>query len=736
MSAAGEAPAAPQPSARTTAQVVADLSLPKETMLPDDALTNCLVILTRLFHRPFSAQALTAGLPLVNSRLTPELFARAAARGGLNSRVVKRSLQQISPLTLPAIVLLADGRACVVTARDAEDQWTVIQPESGAGEVQIGGAQLAAEYTGYVIFSRPAFKFDARARDESIPRVHHWFWGVMQRAWPLYSEVIIASFLINVFALITPLFAMNVYDRVVPNQALETLWVLAIGVLLVSLFDFTMKGLRGYFLDVAGKQVDTVLSATILEKILGLKTAVRPPSVGGMANTLHEFESFRDFITSATMTTLIDLPFVLLFLVIIVWLGGWLVLVPLCAIPLIIGVSLGLQRPLEKYLAQSMRVGSQKQALLIEALGGMETIKAMGAESPMQRKWEQILGEAGRVGITAKLVSSLIMNLTALIQQVAYIGGIVFGVYLIAEHQLTVGGLIASSIFIGRVLAPFAQIAGLITRYFQTLNSLRGVDNIMNLAVERPANKNFVQRPFFQGNLEFRNVTFAYPGQDVPALNNVSFKIAQGDRVGIIGRIGSGKTTIEKLLLGLYDATEGSIWVDGFDLQQLDPADLRRNVGYVPQDATLFFGTVKDNIVLGAPYVDDAAVLRAAEISGVAEFVLRHPKGFDMPIGERGEGISGGQRQSISIARALLLDPPILMMDEPSNSLDNRSEEAFKARLAPHLQDRTLIIVTHRASLLTLVNRLIVMDNGRVIADGPKEQVLEALSGGRVHAAG
>ena len=715
--------------------VAAGLSLPKETMLPDDALTSCLVILTRLFHRPFSAQALTAGLPLEHSRLTPELFPRAAARAGLSSRVVKRSLQQISPLTLPALLLLSNGRACVVTAKDGESNWTVIQPESGAGEVSIATETLEKEYAGYVIFSRPAFKFDARAQDEAIPRVHHWFWGVMQRAWPLYSEVFIASFLINLFALVTPLFAMNVYDRVVPNQAFETLWVLSIGVILIALFDFVMKSLRGYFLDVAGKQVDTVLSATIFEKVLGLKTVARPPSVGGLANTLHEFDSFRDFITSATTTTLIDLPFVVLFLIIVFWLGGWMVLVPLFAIPLIIFTSLALQRPLEKHLGQSMRVGSQKQALLIEALGGIETIKAMGAESPIQRKWEQMLGESGRVGITSKLLSSTIMNLTALIQQLAYVTAIIFGVHLIADRLLTVGGLIASTILIGRILAPFAQIAGLITRYFQTLQSLRGVDNIMNLAVERPANQNFVQRPFLRGDIDFRNLSFAYPGQDVPALNNVSFKINQGERVGIIGRIGSGKTTIEKLLLGLYEPSEGSIWIDGIDLKQIDPADLRRNVGYVPQDVTLFFGTVKDNIVLGAPYVDDAAMLRAAEISGVSEFVHRHPKGFDMPIGERGEGISGGQRQSISIARALLLDPPILMMDEPSNSLDNRSEEAFKARLSTHLQDRTLIIVTHRASLLTLVDRLIVMDNGRVIADGPKEQVLAALSGGRVNAA-
>jgi ATP-binding cassette subfamily C protein LapB len=520
---------------------------------------------------------------------------------------------------------------------------------------------------------------------------------------------------------------------VVPNQTVETLWVLAIGVTLVISFDFIMKWLRGYFLDVAGKQVDTVLSATIFEKVMSLQTAVRPRSIGSLANTLHEFEMFRDFITSATITTLIDLPFVILFILIVFWLGGWVILVPLAAIPMIIGISLLLQKPLEAQVRQSLRVSSQKQAMLIETLAGIETIKAIGAEGPMQRRWEQIVGESGRVGIKSKLISAAVVNATTLIQQVANIAAVILGVYLIGERALTVGGLMACTMLIGRILAPFAQIAGLITRYFQTLQALRGIDTIMNQPVERPPGKSFVHRPGFRGDIEFRGVTFSYPGQEVPALLNTSFRIAAGERVGIIGRIGSGKTTVEKLLLGIYQPSEGSVWIDGIDMQQIDPADLRRNIGYVPQDITLFFGSIKDNIVLGAPYVEDAAMLRAAEIAGVTEFANRHPKGFDMPVGERGEGLSGGQRQSIAIARALLLDPPILMLDEPSNSLDNRSEESFKSRLASQIENRTLVLVTHRASLLSLVNRLIVMDNGRVIADGPKDQVLEALSGGRLN---
>lgn len=710
--------------------------LPRDVMLPDDPLTSCLVILTRLYHHPFSAQTLTAGLPLVDARLTPELFVRAAARANLTARVVKRNLKQISVLTLPAVLLLKNGQACVVTARDKDNNWTVIQPESGAGTTVIAQAELSELYEGYVIFSRPAFKFDDRAREDAIPRPHHWFWGVLKMAWPLYSEVLLASLLINIFAIITPLFVMNVYDRVVPNQAYDTLWVLAIGAGLVYVFDILMRSLRSYFLDVAGKQVDVTLSARIFEKVLGLKAFARPRSVGGLANSLQEFDLFRDFIMSATITILIDLPFTILFLVVIFWLGGIpVVAVPVVAIPIIVIIALALQRPLQTVIQQSFRVSGQRQAVLIETLTGMDTIKAVSAESPAQRSWEKIIGEQSRLALKSKLLSSAIVNQASFLQQVAYMAVVVVGVYQIADRNLSVGGLIACALLTNRVLQPLSSVASLITRYFQSMQALRGIDNLMSLPVERPAGKNFVHRATFKGEIEFRDVTFAYPGQEQPALVKTSFRIHAGEKVGIIGRIGSGKSTIEKLLMGFYDPSEGSVWVDGIDLKQIDPADLRRNIGYMPQDVMLFFGSVKDNIVLGAPYVDDAAMLRAAEIAGVTEFVDRHPMGFDMPVGERGEGLSGGQRQSVATARALLLSPPILLLDEPSNALDNRSEENFKKRLSAQLESRTLILVTHRASLLTMVDRLIVMDGGRVIADGPKAQVLEALSGGKIHGA-
>lgn len=714
---------------------VGDWSVPPETLISDDPLVRCLVILTKLFHNPFSAQTLTAGLPLEDGKLTPELFIRAASRAGLTARVVKRDLLKISPLTLPAVLLLKNGNACVATARNEANVWTIIQPDSDGGETQISNAELLNYYDGVTIFSRPTFKFDTRAEDNVIPKSQHWFWGVFKQSMPLYSEVLLASLLINIFALVTPIFTMNVYDRVVPNDAFDTLWVLGIGILIIYVFDLIMKTLRSYFLDIAGKRVDVILSATIFEKIMSLKAAVRPKSVGSLANNLAEFEMFRDFITSATITTLIDLPFTILFLVIIFWLGGPVVIVPLVIMPLIVLIALVLQRPLQGVIQKSFRLGTQKHATLIETLTGIDTVKAVGAEGVVQRKWESIIGEQSDLSLRSKLLTTAIVNQSGLFQQIAYIGVIIVGCYLISERMLTMGGLIACSMLTGRVTAPLAQVASLITRYFQARSAVQGVDDIMQLPIERPEGKNYIHRPVINGDIEFRNVTFNYPDSEVPALTNVSFRIKSGERIGIIGRIGSGKSTIEKLILGIYDPTEGSIWVDGVDLQQIDPADLRRNIGYVPQDVMLFFGSVKENIVLGAPYVDDSMILRAAEIAGVTEFVNRHPQGFDMRVGERGEGLSGGQRQSVANARALLLNAPVLVLDEPSNSLDNRSEENFKTRLSEHLANHTLLLVTHRASLLTLVDRLIVMDGGQVIADGPKEQVMQALSGGKLHVA-
>jgi len=710
-------------------------TLPKEALLPDDPLTNCLVLLTRLQHRPFSAQSLTAGLPLESSRLTPALFVRAAARADISARVVKRPFDKISNITLPAVLLLKDGQACLLIEKLGKKHAKIIMPEADAGEEEVGVKELTELYTGFTIFVKPSFRFDKRSDMSFIPKFKHWFWDTIKMSWPIYSEVLLASLLINLFALVMSLFVMNVYDRVVPNNTFQTLWVLATGVAIVYVFDFIMRGLRGYFIDIAGKKVDVILSAAIFEKVMAIRMEARPASVGSFASNLQEFESFREFITSATITTVVDLPFVILFLVLIWWIGGAVVIPPLLAVPLILIVSLLLQRPLAAVINETFRSSSQRQAILIESLTGLETIKAIGAEGPMQQRWEQIIGYLGKLSLKARLLSAANVNSATFLQQLASVAVIIVGVYQISDKLMTVGALVACTILTGRALAPLAQVAGLLTRYHHARAALDNINRMMALPVEREPGKNFVRRPSFRGAVEFKDVSFSYPAQPVAALQNISFRIEAGERVGIIGRIGSGKTTIEKLILGLYQSTSGSVWVDGVDLQQIDPADLRKNIAYVSQDPMLFYGTLRDNIAFGAPYVDDQAMLDAAEIAGVTEFANRHPLGFDMPVGERGEGLSGGQRQTVAIARALLLDPPLLLLDEPSNSLDNRSEENLKTKLAERLEGKTLILVTHRASMLSLVNRLMVVDGGHIIADGPKEQVLEALSGGKLHVA-
>ena len=719
----------------TAAPPPAQWTLPRSANKPIDVLAECLVILTHYYQHPFSAETLVSGLPLDGGKLTPELFVRAAARADMSARVARRKLDEISPNTLPVVLLLKDQRACIALKHDRERQsWTLLQPESGGGEVTISTHALADLFDGGVIYVKPGFKYAEEHAHSSIPRHQHWFWGVLLHAWPLYSEVLIASFLINVFALLTPLFIMNVYDRVVPNESYVTLWTLAIGIGIAFVFDFVMRNLRGYFLDVAGKQIDVILLSSIFEQILGLRSAVRPRSVGSLANSLQEFEGFREMMTSASISTLIDMPFALLFLGIIWWVGGWVVLVPLIAIPLTVGIGLFLQPKLADLVRKTMQATTQKQAMLIETLGGIDTLKALGAESSIQRTWEQTIGEIGRQSLAAKFISSIITNQSAFLQNAAVVLVIIVGVYQIALHNISVGGLIACSMLVTRAMMPFSQIAALLTRLYQVKTALMGIDSIMKQPLERPHSKSFVHRPDFKGDIEFRGVTFAYPGQEVDALSNVSFHIRAGERVGIIGRVGSGKTTIEKLILGIYQPTSGSIWIDGLDMQEIDPSDIRHHVGYVPQDIVLFSGSVRDNLMLGSPFADDEAMLRAAELGGVIEVVARHPKGLAMQIGERGEALSGGQRQSIAISRALVKDPPLLMLDEPTNSLDNRSEEILKNNLAKYLSPRhTLLLVTHRASLLSLVNRLIVLDNGRIVADGEKKQVLDALSGGKIH---
>lgn len=699
---------------------------------PDDPLLDCLVFLSRFHGRPLSRDALTAGLPR-REQLDPALFVRAAERAGLSARVQHRPLHRISQLLLPAVLLLEDGSACVLLGIDREQaRARVMQPEAGESEEELALQDLEAQYTGYAIFLRPAFRFDRRT-PETAGRRGHWFWGTLAQYSSIYRDVLVASLLINVFALATPLFIMNVYDRVVPNNARETLWVLATGVVIVYLFDHILRGLRARFIDIAGRNADVILSSQVFERALGLRMASRPNSVGVFANHLGEFENVRTFITSATITTLLDLPFILLFIAVIFVIGGSLALVPAVLIPVVLVYGFWIQPRLREAVDNNMRGASQKNATLVESLVGVETIKALGAEGEVQKKWEESVDYTSGWGARSRELSASALNTAVLMQQLALVGVIVVGVYLINLGELTMGGLIAGVILTGRAMAPMGQVSNLATHFHQTVSALRTLDRLMKLPAERPEDKSFVHRPHLSGDIEFSEVVFRYPQQQGDAaLDEVSLRIRAGEHVALVGRTGSGKTTLEKLIMGLYEPEEGAVRIDGIDVQQIDPAELRRNVGYVAQEVTLFYGTVRDNIVFGAPYVDDAAVVRAAEMSAAADFINRHPLGFDMPVGERGSGLSGGQRQTIALARALVLDPPILILDEPTNSMDHSTEQRLKANLAQVAKGKTLVVVSHRASLLDLVERIVVLDRGRVVADGPREEVRQALKQGQV----
>ena len=702
--------------------------------LHDDPLLDGLLALCALHQKPASAAMLTTGLPLPSQQLTADLLARAAARAGLQGRLLQRKLDSIPAIAMPALLLLKDGRSAVLLGWQGEDEAQVLLRESDGGETIVKRQALADDYIGKVFFAQPQHKFDV-SHGTLIPRARSWFRDTLKRSRWLYADAIAASFLINLIAMAAPLFVMNVYDRVVPNQATATLWVLATGIFIAYVFDLVLKSLRSLCLDLAGKKTDLIISATLFERIVGMSMKYRPARVGSFAQNIHEFQSLRDFLASLTLTSLIDLPFTLLIFMVIAILGGHLVWIPMLAFPIALGIGYLLQKPLVATMERTMALASERQSSLIETLAGLDAVKVNNAESERQYQWEQTIGTLSRLELRVKMLSGLSMNITLLIQQLAGVIMIVFGVYQIIGGNLSMGGLIACYMLSGRALSPLASLSGLMTRYQQAKVTMVSTDQMMELPQER----NFEERPLsrrtLQGAIECRGLNFTYPNQQNMALKNINLVIKPGEKIGIIGRSGSGKSSLAKLIVGLYQPDSGALLVDGVDIRQIDVSELRHNVGYVPQDIQLLAGTLRDNLVSGARYVEDEVVLQAAELAGVHEFARLHPQGYELQVGERGQNLSGGQRQNVALARALLLNPPILLLDEPTSAMDNTGEERLKQRLQSVVENKTVVLVTHRASLLSLVDRLLVIDRGQILADGPKAVVMEALKKGQISVA-
>lgn len=697
-----------------------------------DELLACLMIVARAHGEVLTPEAIMAGLP-VEGLLTPGLFERAAKRAHLSSRWVRTELADLKEALLPAVVLLRGDRACVVLGfNDTRDSLQVVYPELGDAPVTVALADLGVDYIGSAIYARPRLRFDARAPEVRVGRHGHWFWSVVAESRPLYRDVLLAALLANLFALGLPLFTMNVYDRVVPNQAFETLWVLSLGLLLMLVSDLVLRTLRSRFVDLASSRSDVKLSAYIMERVLGMRMEQRPVSAGSFASNLRAFESVRDFIGSATVVAFIDLPFAVIFIAVIGWIS-WPMLIPLVlGAGIMLLYSWAVQGRMHELAETTYRASAQRNATLIEGLVGFETIKAMGAESSIQRKWEKSAALLARVGAQLRLLSSTALNASAFVQQLVTVAIVIVGVYAISERELTVGGLVACTMLASRAMAPVGQVAGLLVQYHIAATALTSLNEMMQRDAERPADAAFISRGRLQGSIDFRDVSFTYPDQTEPSLRNLSFSIKPGEKVAILGRIGSGKTTLQKLILGLYQPTEGAVLVDEVDLRQLDPAELRRQVGYVQQDVLLFYGSLRENITLGAPLAEHADIVKAAEMGGILGLVNQHPQGFDMLVGERGESLSGGQRQGVAIARAVINDPPIMLLDEPTSAMDYSSEEDIKRRLKAFCEGKTVVLISHRTSMLDLADRIIVMDRGRIMADGPKDQVVNALRQGRI----
>ncbi|KPL97887.1 type I secretion system permease/ATPase [Vibrio splendidus] len=701
-----------------------------------DPLLNSLIYVSRYYGLANSPEALINGLPLSDGKLTPFLFPRSAERAGLVAKENRSELESIPHLILPAILLLKQGEACVLNSIDLEKQEAeIITAESGMVPIVITIDELKEQFIGRYFLVKKQFRYDERSPEVLKTRKGHWFWSTIWESKNIYRDVLIASILINIFAIAAPMFTRLVYDKVVPNLAFETLWVLASGIFVVFLFDLLLKLMRSYFIDVAGKKSDILISSKLFSKVLGIRMEAKPASVGAFAKNLQEFESIREFFTSATIGSLIDLPFALMFLALIWLMAGNLVFVPVVGVVILIIYALLIQGPLRRTIEEGSRLASQKYANLIESLAGLETVKLFSAQSQFQFRWEEAVAHMANWNIKSRRITDSIQNTAGFVQQSTNVGMIIFGVYLIAEGELTMGGLIAATMLSGRAIGPLVQLSLLSTRYNQAKSSMTLIEQVMSMPDEQEEGKRYIHRPIIQGHIALDKVTFHYPDSPVASIRDLTLNIKPGEKVAIIGRIGSGKTTLERLIMGLYKPTEGHVRIDDTDMEQLHHVDVRRNIGCVPQDSNLFYGSVRDNITLGRPLVDDRDVMDAANRAGVTAFTQQDPAGLERQVGEGGALLSGGQRQSIAIARAFLGRPPVLLMDEPTSAMDNRSEMHIKHQLNQLLPSETLILITHKTSMLDIVDRVIVMERGSIIADGPKAQVLSDLKQGKVRAA-
>lgn len=698
---------------------------------------NNLILLELLCHylgRPTNREALTAGVPLENQQLALSAVPRAAQRAGVDIHFSKVRFKNLASQSMPALIVLGEERCWLLIAVEG-DRAKVICPELGNEINDIEFARLKETYSGTCGLVSALPNRDQRADDLVVPAKKHWFWSEVFREKRNLMEVAFAAAVANFLAIVTSLFAMQVYDRVVPNLAFATLWVLAAGVVLAVCLEVSLRLARGQLMDAVGQRLDLKLSSTIFSRALSIRMENRPKSTGSFSNQVREFDSVRDFFTSTTIGALSDIPFIFFFVALIALIGGPVVWVLLAAIPTIVIFGLLMQRPLAELSQRHMKEGAIRNGLLFEALSNPETVKSLGLENKFQHTWEGYSKILSQNSVRMRGLANLLSFGTTGVQQLVSVFVIVAGVYQIAQGNMTVGGLIACSILASRTVAPLAQLAAIFGRWQQMRSALRGIEAIMDAPVDRPDNRTFLHRPRLVGDYTLENVQFSHDEVSNPAIDKISMRLEAGSGIAILGGNGSGKSTLLRMLAGLCHASEGRVLLDGADIKQIDVGDLRKNIGYLPQAPALFFGTLRENLLAGLAPVDDEVLLEALAFSGGANLVRNHPLGLDRQISEGGGGISGGQRQSVGLARIWLRDPRIVILDEPTSALDTTTEALVLSNMKPWLEKRTLILATHRRSLLNLTDSAFVLRDGQIVVSGETGSVVNSLKGHQERAA-
>ena len=700
-----------------------------------NSIIKHLAIATKLLNQPVAEEALASNVARDrNLNANIQSLSEVLRSYGFENHISRRKLLEIPSLAMPAIIILNNEEAAVITdVKGHGEERTYVIRQGDAPAHEISHKDLESKYLGFCWFIKPKLTADHRSE---LPEYHlpkAWFWKVIARFKKYYYQVILASFLINILALISSLYVMNVYDRVIPNEAYSTLWVLSIGVFLAILFEFIAKMIRSHLTDIAGKKADLIISSALFRRVMALRLIERPISSGSYANNLRDFEAVREFMTSASLLVLVEASFLLLLLFVMFIIGGKLAIVPAVICTLVLIVSFAVQPVLAKRINESMRESSQRQGLAVEAVEGIETLKVNNATNWAQQRWDRLNALTATSSMKVKEINEFVSNLTVGLQQLNTVGLVLLGTYLIhddvVEARITMGAVIASVILSGRALSSLGRVAGLAIRFQQAKNALKGVNAIVERPIERSPERSYVTLTQVQGQLTFKNVVFQYNEDTQPAIANLNLTIRPGEKVAILGRIGSGKSTLLKLAGGLYEPTGGNILLDDVDTRQIDPNFLRDKVTLLNQSPRLFLGTLRENLDLARMdgYSTDQELLAALRNFHLDQLVRNHPKGLDMPLGEDGLGLSGGQKQIVSLARLTLRHPRVVLLDEPTTGLDEQTERQALNVLAQWARDKTVVVVTHRLQVLPMVNRVVVVDNGRVVMDGPRDAVIARL---------